>query len=156
MAQQQRAFPCTGFHTQHGKISIPLLHYSRRKTSNKKLTEETPCATTSRQRLHAISDHQSKILKAFNESLTIESSCKQPPLLSKPRPLLSGGSRGRTRGPPSPPLFLDQGRKKCFETRSSPPPCLGVWMTGSPLIERSRSATAFSMTVLESVSLLLT
>ena len=35
MAQQQRAYPCTGFHRQRVKISTRLLHYSRRKTRYK-------------------------------------------------------------------------------------------------------------------------
>ena len=35
MAQQQRAYPCTGIHKQRVKISTRLPHYSRRKTRNK-------------------------------------------------------------------------------------------------------------------------
>ena len=35
MAQQQRAYPCTGFHRQRVKISTRFLHYSRRKTRYK-------------------------------------------------------------------------------------------------------------------------
>ena len=50
---------------------------------------------------------------------------------------------GERPGGPGAPLCLDQteGRKNVFENGHPPPPYLRVWMTGSPLLWRSGSAT---------------
>ena len=51
-------------------------------------------------------------------------------------------SSGSTKGVRAPPLFLDQGQKMFFWGRApTPPPYLRVWMTESPVIRRSGSAT---------------
>ena len=62
----------------------------------------------------------------------------------------SGGSRGGAREPaPPPPLFLDQtgarrpGPKKWVWRPPPPPSFLRVWMTGAPIISRSRYGTDF-------------
>ena len=97
------------------------------------------CVTTSCQRPHAICDHQSKILQAFSESLTIESSCKRPPLVRN-RDHFSLADPGEEPGAPTPPPYFQtklrpEGPNRLSQATSSRKRHLTLHILGSRLLE---------------------